>query len=106
MSLEFSNSSYDTTETQITTQITTPQRKEIPNTTQTVDTSNINTVDTTQKAKTTPETTDTKEEDKNQKLINQLNTLKTKFPGLESLFPSKSNELLSQLKTPEAQNLL
>ena len=101
MSLEFSNSSYDTTETQITTQITTPQGTEKP----TVNPSNIDTVDTP-KAKTAPETTDTKEEDKNQKLINQLNTLKTKFPGLESLFPSKSNELLSQLKTPEAQNLL
>ena len=103
MSLEFSNSSYDTTETQITTQITTPQRKEIPNTTQTVDISNINTVDTTQKAKTTLETTDTKEEDKKQKKFDELKKI---FPGLESLFPSKSNELLSQLKTPEVQNLL
>ena len=78
MSPEFPNS-YDTT----------PQGKE--------------TVDTAPKVKTTPETTDTKEEDKDKKL---LNSLKTKFPGLESLFPSKSNELLSQLKTSEAQNLL
>ena len=97
MNSEFSNSYDKLTETKNTT----PQGTEKP----TVNTSNIDTVDT-QKAKTAPETTDTKEEDKNQKLINQLNTLKTKFPGLESLFPSKSNELLSQLKTPEAQNLL
>ena len=94
MSLEFS---YDTTDPQITT----PQGTEKP----TVNPSNIDTVDTP-KAKTAPETTDTKEEDENKKLINQLNSLKTKFPGLESLFPSKSNELLSQLKTSEAQNLL
>lgn len=100
MSLEFSNSSYDTT-TEM--QTTTPQRTETPNTTQTVDTSNINTVDTTQKAKTTLETTDTKEEDKKQKKFDELKKI---FPGLESLFPSKSNELLSQLKTPEVQNLL
>ena len=46
------------------------------------------------------------EQEENQKLINQLNTLKTDFPGLESLFPSESKELLSQLKTPEVQNLL
>ena len=46
------------------------------------------------------------EQEENQKLINQLNTLKTDFPGLESLFPSKSNEFLSQLKSPEVQNLL
>ena len=46
------------------------------------------------------------EQEKNKKLINQLNTLKTDFPGLESLFPSESRELLSQLKTPEVQNLL
>ena len=94
MSLEFS---YDTTDPQITT----PQGTEKP----TVNPSNIDTV-YTPKAKTAPETTDTKEEDENKKLINQLNSLKTKFPGLESLFPSKSNELLSQLKTSEAQNLL
>ena len=97
MSLE---SSYDTTETKITT----PQGTETPNTTQTVDTSNIdNTVNTAPKAKTTPETTDTKEEDKKQKKFDELEKI---FPGLESLFPSKSNELLSQLKTPEVQNLL
>ena len=46
------------------------------------------------------------EQEENQKLINQLNTLKTDFPGLGSLFPSESKELLSQLKTPEVQNLL
>lgn len=46
------------------------------------------------------------EQKENQKLIDQLNTLKTDFPGLESLFPSESKELLSQLKTPEVQNLL
>ena len=91
MSLEFS---YDTTDPQITT----PQGTEKP----TVNPSNIDTVDTP-KAKTAPETTDTKEEDKNQKL---LNSLKTKFPGLEYLFPSKSSELLSQLKTQKVQDLL
>lgn len=94
MSLEYSNSSYDTTDPQITT----PQGTEKP----TVNPSNIDTVDTP-KAKTAPETTDTKEEDKNQKL---LNSLKTKFPGLEYLFPSKSSELLSQLKTQKVQDLL
>lgn len=46
------------------------------------------------------------EQEENQKLIDQLNILKTDFPGLESLFPSKNNELLTQLKTPEVQNLL
>lgn len=46
------------------------------------------------------------EQEENQKLIDQLNVLKTDFPGLESLFPSKNNELLTQLKTPEVQNLL
>ena len=97
MSLEFSNSYDKPTETTETT----PQGTEKP----TVNTSNIDTVDTP-KAKTAPETTDTKEEDKNKKLINQLNSLKTKFPGLESLFPSKSNELLSQLKTQKVQDLL
>ena len=97
MNSEFSNSYDKLTETKNTT----PQGTEKP----TVNPSNIDTVDTP-KAKTAPETTDTKEEDENKKLINQLNSLKTKFPGLESLFPSKSNELLSQLKTSEAQNLL
>ena len=96
MSLEFSNSYDNTTETKITT----PQGTEKP----TVNPSNIdNTVDTAPKAKTTPETTDTKEDDKKQKKFNELKKI---FPGLESLFPSKSNELLSQLKTPEVQNLL
>ena len=46
------------------------------------------------------------EQEENQKLIDQLNVLKTDFPGLESLFPSKNNELLTQPKTPEVQNLL
>lgn len=96
MSLEFSNSYDNTTETKITT----PQGTEKP----TVNPSNIdNTVDTAPKAKTTPETTDTKEDDKKQKKFDELKKI---FPGLESLFPSKSNELLSQLKTPEVQNLL
>ena len=94
MSLEFSNSYDKLTETKNTT----PQGTEKP----TVNPSNIDTVDTP-KAKTAPETTDTKEEDKNQKL---LNSLKTKFPGLEYLFPSKSSELLSQLKTQKVQDLL
>lgn len=96
MSLEFSNSSYDTTETQITTQITTPQRKEIPNTTQTVDTSNINTVDTTQKAKTTLETTDTKEEDKKQKKFDELKKI---FPALANTPNLKNSEsIITTLK--------
>ena len=46
------------------------------------------------------------EQEENKKLIDKLNSLKTDFPGLESLFPSESKELLSQLKTPEVQNLL
>ena len=96
MSLEFSNSYDNTTETKITT----PQGTEKP----TVNPFNIdNTVDTAPKAKTTPETTDTKEDDKKQKKFDELKKI---FPGLESLFPSKSNELLSQLKNPEVQNLL
>ena len=77
--------------------------KSYDNTTETKNPNTIQTVDTAPKAKTTPETADTKEEDEDKKL---LNTLKTDFPGLESLFPSKSNELLSQLKRPEVQDLL
>lgn len=46
------------------------------------------------------------EQEENKKLIDKLNSLKTDFQGLESLFPSKSNEFLSQLKSPEVQNLL
>jgi len=46
------------------------------------------------------------EQEENKKLIDKLNSLKTDFPGLESLFPSESKELLSQLKPPEVQNLL
>ena len=71
--------------------------KSYDNTTETKNPNTIQTVDTAPKAKTTPETADTKEEDEDKKL---LNTLKTDFPGLESLFP------LSQLKSPEVQNLL
>lgn len=98
MSLEYSNSSYDnSTETKTTT----PQETE-----------NLrkNATDRSEQAKTDTEKQKElkkqQEQEENQKLIDQLNTLKTKFPGLESLFPSKSNELLSQLKTSEAQNLL
>jgi hypothetical protein len=71
--------------------------KSYDNPTETKNPNTIQTVDTAPKAKTTPETADTKEEDEDKKL---LNTLKTDFPGLESLFP------LSQLKSPEVQNLL
>lgn len=46
------------------------------------------------------------EQQENQKLIDNLNTVKARFPGIESLFPSNSNELLSQLKKPEVQDLL
>jgi len=98
MSLEFSNSSYDNS----TERKPTPQGTEHPNTTQTVDTL-TSAVDTTQTVDSAPNTTDTKEEDKKQKKFDEL---KKKFPGLESLFPSKNNELLTQLKTPEVQNLL
>ena len=92
MSLEFSNSSYDNS----TERKPTPQGTEHPNTTQTVDTL-TSAVDTTQTVDSAPNTTDTKEEDKKQKKFDEL---KKNFPGLESLFP------LSQLKSPEVQNLL
>ena len=60
-----------------------------------------NATDKSEQAKTdTEKQKELKEQEENKKLIDKLNSLKIDFPGLESLFP------LSQLKSPEVQNLL
>ena len=94
MNPEFSKSYDNSTETKTTT----PQETE-----------NLgqNATDKSEQAKTdTEKQKELKEQEENKKLIDKLNSLKTDFPGLESLFPSKSNEFLSQLKSPEVQDLL
>jgi len=94
MNPEFSKSYDNSTETKTTT----PQGTE-----------NLgqDATDKSEQAKTdTEKQKELKEQEENKKLIDKLNSLKIDFPGLESLFPSESKELLSQLKTPEVQNLL
>ena len=88
MNPEFSNSYDNSTETKTTTLQGTENLGQ-------------NATDKSEQAKTdTEKQKELKEQEENKKLIDKLNSLKIDFPGLESLFP------LSQLKSPEVQNLL